>query len=131
MIREAEEKDIPRILEMGREYYKRMEFEEASGVSLEEESLQKFVRHLIKLPQGTVLVCEEEGNVVAGIAGSLYPWVGNRNFMGAQEHAVYGDRSEELRKAFDAWALSRGAIASIISCYVTQEGPRIRRNYGN
>lgn len=114
MIRQATIEDIPRLIELGMEFFEMTEL--GNVTEYDAQSAGKTLTAMIEGRDATVLVIEIEGEIV-GVAGAMiYPFFFNLNHRVAQEFFWFvsvehrgGRESIRLFQALEAWAKDNGA----------------------
>jgi len=69
MIREARLTDMPRLLEMGRNFFDKANW--ARVVEWHEDSAEAALENLIESPDGVLLVIDIDGGTIVGMAGAI------------------------------------------------------------
>ena len=121
MIRPAVTADIPRCVEMGRQFFAESGFE--AETSLDPESFRATLEHLIGNADGALLVADLGGALI-GMAGALaYPHYFNVASKAAQELFWWvepakrgGTAGVRLLQALEAWARGVGCGTMTMIC---------------
>ena len=114
MIREATEKDIPALVEMGREFFK------LTGLPIEYsgDSVAKMIGNLIDGESAVVFVDEE---VKSAIAGLVYPFYFNTDILSGNEMFWWVSPEKRgsgirLMDKLEEWARDKGADLFQMTC---------------
>ena len=114
MIREATEKDIPALVEMGREFFK------LTGLPIEYsgDSVAKMIGNLIDGESAVVFVDEE---VKSAIAGLVYPFYFNTDILSGNEMFWWVSPEKrgtgiKLMDKLEEWARDKGADLFQMTC---------------
>ena len=114
MIREATERDIPVLVEMGREFFK------LTGLPIEYsgDSVAKMIGNLIDGESAVVFVDEE---VKSAIAGLVYPFYFNTDILSGNEMFWWVSPEKrgtgiKLMDKLEEWARDKGADLFQMTC---------------
>lgn len=114
MIREATEKDIPALVEMGRDFF------DLTGLPIEydEDSVAGMIENLIDGENAVVFVDEE---VKSAIAGLVYPFYFNTSIISGNEMFWWVSPEKrgsglKLMDKLENWARDKGADLFQVTC---------------
>jgi len=114
MIRPATKSDVPRLVEIGQEFFNMTELDNVTTYNL--ESVTNLLSNSIDDESSTVLVVELDGEIVGATGATIYPFYFNTDNRVAQEFFWYiaethrgGLIGVKLFKALEMWALENGA----------------------
>lgn len=119
MIRKAERRDLPRIIEMS------FMDNEKSGYSLEwnADTVEVQLRNLMLAKSGYLSVWDQ-GGVIGAVGGPIVTWPYNMDTLVIQEYITVGEHIDELKEDFFVWGIKNGAKAVIRLCVDESSGPR-------
>ena len=115
MIRQAEYKDIPVCMELVNGFFAHGELD-GTGLFTDKDTVEFLLQDLIDIESSALLVAEEDGKLIGGIAGKVVPWVFNADQLILMEVFIVGDSRclRQLRKAFRKWGSVFNPTTNII-----------------
>lgn len=134
-IREATVEDIPRLIELGREFFDMTELGKVT--EYDPQSAGRCFMGLIESASSVVLVIEKEGTIIGGAGATIYPFYFNLGHKVAQEFFWFiseehrgGAISIRLFNMLEAWAKEHGAETMVmiaLGCNFTSVSEFYRR----
>jgi len=125
-IREANIKDVRRLVELGKALYLRGRYDEKSGIPYDGVTMAAILTRGILRGTVKAFVAEDKNGGVVGCAvGSVTPWFVNFRVRALQLHGSIGPnkKTEELlERALLKWAERQGLKAATVSCFEEREG---------
>lgn len=127
----ATEDDVPRLAELGEEFYNATIY--ARSIPYDKASARETLTNILRSDLGIILVYGDIRGFIAGIAAPVYA---NRTFL--QAHELFWWVSPEFRggrsgvvllRAFERWAESIGASVVAMSSLETLAPERVARMY--
>jgi hypothetical protein len=123
VIREAVLADIPRLVEMGRQFF------DASGMArftkFDLADASKFLRSMIESESAAIFVHDE-----GAIGGVLTPWYSCSASLNAAEMFWWAKKNGlPLLRSFEQWAKVKGAHCVTVSSLEALEAARVGRVY--
>ena len=129
MIREATERDIPKIMEMGHSFVQEMSY--PLPMEVDEDSLQETLAGMLESDDAVIFVNDE---VSAMFGGILAPFYFNKNEYAAQElfwwvspEARNSRTGLKLLSRFEEWATKQGAYFCIMNYMENGKSERLGR----
>jgi hypothetical protein len=115
MIRLAEYKDIEFMTSRVESLFAKNELE-GTGLFTDRDTIEFLLQDLIDAENCVLLVDEEEGSLIGGIAGKIVPWVFNAEQIVLMEIFIIGDSRclRQLRKALRSWGSAFNPITNVI-----------------
>ncbi|MBP6203361.1 MAG: GNAT family N-acetyltransferase [Azonexus sp.] len=124
-IRAATPDDIDTLVEMGREFFASAPY--SRFIAYDPDSIRDAVIGMVQF--GCALVAEAGGQIVGFIVGHMAPTWFNRSQWVATEFAWWvapdhrgSTAGVRLLQAFEAWGVSRGAVAVVMSDLILDDG---------
>jgi hypothetical protein len=137
MIRPAEYRDIPALVELVMEFFEDSPTVDM-GMPADPDTIEFFLQDCIDLDDKTVLVADVDGEIIGGIGGGVSPWIWNANITALIElgwfvplasrerHPLEGMR---LKRVFYQWGRDNGATHLIMVSTKREESPRVIKFY--
>jgi len=131
MIRNAEVKDIPQVLDIVHEFYDESKFAKYFNVGWDDKDMFIFLRDLIMSEDGAFMLAEKDGKAIGFVFGAVREWYAKKDDLIAVEFGWYvcpehrgGITGKELLVAFENWGIDKGAN-SVESGTVVPVKPRM------
>ncbi len=135
MIRPATVEDVGLMTEHGEDFYYEAELGKC-GLEWCGASFVDFCKVLIKISNGTILVAEEKGEIIGGVAGMIAPWFFNQNQLVLQELWWWvgkehrgGTTAVRLMKTLLKWGEIQGAKVAVLAHMDIENGDRLEKIY--
>ncbi len=114
MIRQAVIGDLQNISFLVQEWYRVQEYEEQSGICIEEPVLEAMIVRMIRFPKYEIFVEQDKnGNIIGMIAGFVEGATLNPMQLVAKEMICFGKNRIAMREHFDRWANRSDATAVV------------------
>jgi len=138
MIRPAEYRDIPVMMEMCASFMTDVPELEALGMTPDPDTIEFLLQDHIDLDSCCILVAEVDGQIIGGIIGLVAPWQWNGNiitliergwFIPKENRGKYPMAALGLRRQFYKWGKEQGATVLVMVSTVREESPRVIEHY--